>query len=701
MIEEYKQYYSMREYLRMLNLSDHHHHLHHLPLQQRRDRERERTRGREKEKEREQYEAAMKHSSSLSYLNGLNSLRMSDFEVAHDSFLRAASGLDIGNDFLFRLCCQNDREEGPELATESSELTSEGQAEADINERVRWKEWEAKQRYFIHIMRLYESELNWEMAIRFARYGLSDCGDERYRSKSRFRSVLWSCIFKHSLTLLRFEDAYVAMVSNPDVDRQRDCLKTLVVGLCKHGKVKMLCELPFVGWLDDVDRTLMDKARTSDICERPDYYHVLYSFHILRGNYRQAGQVMYELSQRIAMETHPKTVATWQMQAKSLLLAVNAMRLVHPKFAWVVRKARQLRIGDLIYDPSSLSWARSDHKEREKDKKTTDDIALPSADDKALPSSPKRRREEENMMEEEKGELFQAPSLTSTKPNTTSSSIAADREELMIINLSEMEKQYALTLAQLEIALSNENHPVGLHGITPEDSLSLLVRSGYYDKAIDLASVFHLDMRQIFERLTDKYLALQEREEGSRMAAEKELERGRIESGYELLAEDFADLSDASWQILRDYLQKFDSAKTNYVYHQVVAEKILSSDPPIRRLPTWLMTSFLSKHPSLLLRILLKFDLLEECASAVLKLISSTEDEISKSEEEADGKRNNWVCWLPYTAIDQLMIEVERRKDDPNLNSVTRATMKELFADLQVALDTYLTRVKAASHQRS
>lgn len=57
--------------------------------------------------------------------------------------------------------------------------------------------------------------------------------------------------------------------------------------MCEKGKLSFLNELPYVEMVNDVDDILQQKARTSDIMQQPNYYEILYAFHIFRGNYNK------------------------------------------------------------------------------------------------------------------------------------------------------------------------------------------------------------------------------------------------------------------------------------------------------------------------------------------------------------------------------------------------------------------------------
>jgi nuclear pore complex protein Nup160 len=124
--------------------------------------------------------------------------------------------------------------------------------------------------------------------------------------------------------------------------------------MCENNEVGRLNSLGFVGFQKEVENMLSFKARNSDPLRFPNYYKVLYSWHIARGDYRsgkwkageeevreadldEAGEIMYlqgrRFSEGVGSRVPPFEVAT--MHARSLLAAINALALVDKRNAWV------------------------------------------------------------------------------------------------------------------------------------------------------------------------------------------------------------------------------------------------------------------------------------------------------------------------------------------------------------------------------
>jgi len=73
----------------------------------------------------------------------------------------------------------------------------------------------------------------------------------------------------------------------PSGNRQRDCLRQFVTALSEEGDFNRLCSLPFSNLQLELENTLEFKARNSPIPSQPNYYKVLYSYFVFKGNYRK------------------------------------------------------------------------------------------------------------------------------------------------------------------------------------------------------------------------------------------------------------------------------------------------------------------------------------------------------------------------------------------------------------------------------
>lgn len=103
-----------------------------------------------------------------------------------------------------------------------------------------------KLHYFEWIMQIFERYSLNEGARRFAHAALEQVNEAmaNYGEASTADSVkgrLWANVFKFSLDLELYEDAYCAIISNPDGESQHTCLRRFIVVLCekKAAEVRM------------------------------------------------------------------------------------------------------------------------------------------------------------------------------------------------------------------------------------------------------------------------------------------------------------------------------------------------------------------------------------------------------------------------------------------------------------------------------
>lgn len=117
-----------------------------------------------------------------------------------------------------------------------------------------------------------------------------------------------------------------------------------------------MCSYAFGGLQPEVEATLEFRARTCGVLSTPNYYRILYAYHVHRGNFRQgknndyllltlflltseyiAARAMYNNAQGLG-KVMPSTfhVDVIANQARSYLAAINALHLVDAAHAWIL-----------------------------------------------------------------------------------------------------------------------------------------------------------------------------------------------------------------------------------------------------------------------------------------------------------------------------------------------------------------------------
>ena len=66
------------------------------------------------------------------------------------------------------------------------------------------------------------------------------------------QATLQSKVFKQQLELGHNQEAFTAMMANPDPSRRKDCLRQLLVVLSERGELQALVEFPYMDLEDEV-----------------------------------------------------------------------------------------------------------------------------------------------------------------------------------------------------------------------------------------------------------------------------------------------------------------------------------------------------------------------------------------------------------------------------------------------------------------
>ncbi|KAL8109546.1 nuclear pore complex protein NUP160 isoform X2 [Apium graveolens] len=174
--------------------------------------------------------------------------------------------------------------------------------------------------------------------------------DQLQESANVVRGRLWANVFKFTLDLNNYYDAYCAMISNPDEESKYICLRRFIIVLYERGTVQILCngQLPLIGLTEKVEQELVWKALSSDTYAKPNPFKLLYACEMHRHNWRRASYYIYLYSARLRTEAAVKDYqhrsSMLQERLNGLSAAINALHLVHPAYAWI----------DPIPDQSSL-----------------------------------------------------------------------------------------------------------------------------------------------------------------------------------------------------------------------------------------------------------------------------------------------------------------------------------------------------------
>lgn len=125
--------------------------------------------------------------------------------------------------------------------------------------------------------------------------------------------------------------------------------------ICEGNAIDQLTTYNFAGFTDEVEATISFKARNVDPRIRPNYSRILYSWHTLRGDYRNgtpchlgihsyvntrvAALAMYQCARKLHDIVTTSSALLAELADEELeayMIAMNSLSLVDPKNAWIL-----------------------------------------------------------------------------------------------------------------------------------------------------------------------------------------------------------------------------------------------------------------------------------------------------------------------------------------------------------------------------
>jgi hypothetical protein len=429
--------------------------------------------------------------------------------------------------------------------------------------------------YYMHVLTVLEARRLAPQAVRFAELALPYARLVDARAAASLRAT----VFRLHLSLDAFEAAYRSMLGHA-VDapsmRAADCdaavranaaaaadatggdesalaaterwrgdaLRRLVVVLCERGALRTLCELPFVGMVEQVRELLFAKAQHAPLDVKPDFYAILYAFTVYRGDYRRAATAMYECATRLALETASgagdaaATEAALRRRVDALDATLTALRLAEPQSRWLPRVRTVAH------------------------------------------QSPKR-------------------ALDADEAVLGIESAEQQRTSLDIVALADIERERAMAAASAELVrVDAALAGVGSGELAADDAVVLLCHKGEYARALSLARQCGADMSPVFDSLAAACAALR----CESLTVDDDMVLAGDDAGGGVPSTPVA----AAWHALRCYLAAYDGAATGHAMYSRVAARILSLDSRTR-LPHWLRATLARENPAALLRVYLAF----------------------------------------------------------------------------------------------
>lgn len=499
---------------------------------------------------------------------------------------------------------------------------------------------------------------------------------------------VWFKIFRCQLALDDFEAAYATVMSTPYEGVRKDCLRNLVSVMCEEGHIQPLLHFTFPGLQSEVEKTLSFKARNSDPLSVPNYYAVLYSYHIFRGDLKSAGAVMYQHAERLG-ELHRSGSAGVDdfdpverfmfvavEQAQSYLASINALTMLKHENAWFAHAA----------EPEGYGEADG-----------AESLFEPTSSVRTGATAGK-----------------QTSSLTRYIPAAAYSHRV---REIRVVSVDDVRREYTLALARLELVKRYPDLAYSTTVLRPSDAVLLFVNSDSFDSAFNMAWSLGVDMTPIFSALTIKAVAL------SRAKAERDVAKRKVgtkavngdagskqdqvpaeiaeleeadedllepEAVYLTLSEKSAGwegaAADRAWRYVRYHLEMYDSDEDGK-YYRVVLSRASSLDQAMT--PSWLHEWFSrSGNSDVLLRIWIDNQLLIEAAEFATKWLQTATLRAARLTRAHEQCISNHI-------IDTLLVNLDEKTGTVVASKRGQATKAR--AALQQARKKYVEALAARS----
>ncbi|EJD01293.1 uncharacterized protein FOMMEDRAFT_158427 [Fomitiporia mediterranea MF3/22] len=394
----------------------------------------------------------------------------------------------------------------------------------------------------------------------------------------------WAAIIKGYSDLGLYEDAYCYLISSPHHDQRHQYVSNLVYKMCENDALNRLLSMNFRGLVQEVESALSFKARNADPRSLPNWSQILYTWYTVRGDYRNAALTMYIRYRNLSELPVDSTMPLALLEQQAETLSVAMNAL------------------GLVETKNAF-------------------IVVPTHES-SLP--PRKRRKIGSYLPKEQ--------------------LSASQRNVDIVRLPDIEREYAHLTANLE--LIRRDPTLVRHGephLTPWLTVSKLTQAGLFDLAMHTAKTLSIDMSEVFQRLSLQCLHL---------SASLDTDMAEFVPSDWLLTDKVSSWpgspADRGWRYLRQCLERYDSAETDYSYSKAVLETVLANDSSSP--PSWLLQIIEEHHPEHLIRTYLRFGDIEEALEQTLKLIRKA----TKALDNSTPKHSS-CTWLPYMVVDAVL----------------------------------------------
>lgn len=356
--------------------------------------------------------------------------------------------------------------------------------------------------------------------------------DESDSSYENQYSSLSSTIFACQLELDNTSEAYQSMILNPYHIQRKDCLRQFINHLYEKGSIPEMISYNYQGMEEDFINIIEFKARSSDLFNvknRIDYYEILYAYFVNANNFRRSASVIYEYARRLGQEV--SGLESLKKQSKCLALAINSLRLIDTKYAWIIKPT--LKSVNCFSISSKLLTSPNGSK-----RKLDEDAISPSSD-------------------------------------------VQNKGEIQVLSIDDIIQEYELINTRYKLLeKSSDLNAIASCPLTPDIAVTLLIGNLMFDSAFRLSILLKLPLEPIFEGLVSKYIYLTELP-----LSKSNLEANLMEINECFIENDTASLSyianaemtviEKMLSLILEYIKKYEAPNQSKL-HRCVAEKLLS-----------------------------------------------------------------------------------------------------------------------------
>ncbi|MCD9560935.1 hypothetical protein HAX54_019798 [Datura stramonium] len=487
-----------------------------------------------------------------------------------------------------------------------------------------------KLHYYQWAMQIFEQHNMREAACQFALAALEQV-DEALgsgvldESATAVKGRLWANVFKFTLDLSYYYDAYCAIISNPDEESQTICLRRFIIVLYERGAVKVLCDgqLPFIGLSEKVERELAWKAERSDVLAKPNPFKLLYAFAMQRHNWRRAASYIYLYSAQLrihgSMKDPQRRSFILQERLNGLSAAINALQLVHPAYAWT-----------------------------------------------------------DSPLEETYSNMYPSKKARITTEEQSPGSGAHSQRQRSYLDVEKLENEFILTSAEYLLSLANVTWTFARIEAPPADVIDLLVESSLYDMAFTVilkfwkGSALKRELERVFAAMSLKCCPKTAPSVGNGQRMHSLL---LTSSQNEIVLYESPNVGppaqeskgSSHWETLELYLGKYKMFHAKLPV--VVADTLLAADPQIE-LPLWLVQMFKGvpaksgggmagseSNPASLFRLYIDYGRYTEATNLLLEYIESF---ASLRPADIIRRKRPFAVWFPYSLIERLWCQLQQ-----------------------------------------